>query len=119
MISDAKIAEMLLATAGIMSTAAARLGVNKSTICRRVQRSPVLQQALADASDRVLDLAETELFKSIQAGESWAVCFYLKCKGKHRGYVERSEITGAQGVPVMQVSDSVPDTELDKILNGT
>ena len=36
-------------------------------------------------------MAELSLFKAIQTGEAWAVCFYLKTQGKDRGYVERYE----------------------------
>ena len=36
------------------------------------------------------------------AGESWAVQFRLRTKAKHRGYVERTEVTGQDG------GDSVP-----------
>ena len=30
-------------------------------------------------------------------GEPWAVAMVLKTIGKHRGYVERQEVTGADG----------------------
>ena len=45
-------------------------------------------------------MAENSLFEAIRRGEAWAVCFYLKCMAKDRGYVERAELTGANGAPV-------------------
>jgi len=62
-----------------------------------------------------MDVAEAALLRAIQKGEAWAVCFFLKCKAKQRGYSERTEITGPAGKPV-QVA--VSETELDKIIAG-
>src|SRR4029450_2769461 len=45
-------------------------------------------------------MAENSLYEAIRRGEAWAVCFYLKCMAKDRGYLERAELTGAKGAPV-------------------
>ena len=47
-----------------------------------------------------LDVAETALLAAVAKGEAWAVCFYLKCKGKARGWTERAEVTGPGGGPL-------------------
>ena len=39
-----------------------------------------------------LDFAESQLHKQIQNGEVSSTIFYLKTKGKKRGYIERQEI---------------------------
>jgi len=39
------------------------------------------------------------LFENIRDGKTSETIFYLKTKGKNRGYVERQEITGADGMP--------------------
>lgn len=117
-VSDEQIEKALRATGGFYSLAAQRLGCSDKTISRRVEKRPKLKTALAEICDKKLDVAEASLMKAIANGESWAVCFYLKCKGKHRGYVERSEITGADGKSILSPAASVPDEELDKIING-
>jgi len=118
-VSDEQIEKALRATGGFFSLAAQRLGCSDKTVSRRVDKCPKLQAALTEICDKKLDVAEASLMKAVANGESWAVCFYLKCKGKHRGYVERSEITGADGKPILSPAADVPEAELDKILNGT
>ena len=76
---------------GLVSVAARRLGCHPETVRNYVKRHPTVAQALKDARDHTTDIAEQALFKAIQKGEGWAVCFYLKTQGKSRGYVERQD----------------------------
>jgi hypothetical protein len=39
------------------------------------------------------------MFKNIKKGKTSEMIFYLKTKGKKRGYIERQEVTGADGMP--------------------
>jgi hypothetical protein len=114
-LTEAQIADAIEKSAGIMSVAAERLGVDRSTICRRAQKSQRLRNVIDAATERTMDVAEAALLRAVQKGEAWAVCFFLKCKAKQRGYSERTEITGPAGKPV-QVS--VSEAELDKIIAG-
>jgi len=117
--TDTEIEEAIRKTGGLFALAAQRVGVSASTITRRVAKSARLQEAAREATDRQLDLAESALMKAIEAGESWAVCFFLKCKGKGRGYIERQEITGRNGGPIIgaAVTAELTDAELDAIIN--
>jgi hypothetical protein len=95
--TDAQIITALQASAGIMTAAARALGMERSSLWRRVSKSAKLTAGLQEARESVLDLAESSLLKGLQRGDPWATCFYLKCLGKHRGYVERQEVTGPNG----------------------
>jgi hypothetical protein len=107
-VNDEMIEKALRATGGFMSLAAQRLGCSYRTVLRRMNASPRLQQSMAEICDKKLDITEA----------GWAICFYLKCKGKQRGYVERQEVTGKDGAPIVALDAKVPETELDKIING-
>ena len=63
----------------------------------RIKRSPELREVAEQAAETLTDLAEQELYKLIKQGDKPAIIFYLKCKGKDRGYIERQELTGKDG----------------------
>lgn len=52
---------------------------------------------MENINERNLDYAESALLKLIKEGNATALIFFLKTKGKHRGYIERSELTGKDG----------------------
>ena len=117
--TDAQIVAAIESSGGIILVAAQKLGVNRQSLHRRITKSPRLVRAVQETRESVLDLAESGLIKALGKGESWAVCFTLKCLGKHRGFVERAEVTGADGGPV-RVSgvESLSDAELEAIARG-
>jgi len=59
-----------------------------------------------------IDFYENALDKNARAGNVSAQIFFLKCRAKHRGYVERTEVTGADGGPVALTREEVPDAAL-------
>jgi len=59
----------------------------------------------------MLDNAESVLYKAVLNGEAWAVCFFLKCQGKSRGYIERQETVAKEEIAevVTRVVRHAPD----------
>ena len=55
------------------------------------------KQAVEDAADKTLDLVEKALIKQIKNGSVQATTFYLKTKGRVRGYTERQEVDVTSG----------------------
>jgi len=47
--------------------------------------------AVRDTEDIALDFVESKLHQRIRDGSDAATIFYLKTKGKRRGYIERQE----------------------------
>lgn len=43
------------------------------------------------AEESLIDLAETQLFRNIREGKETSLIFFLKCKAKKRGYIEKQE----------------------------
>ena len=78
--------------AGIITLTAKALNVDPSTVLRWRKRSPVVAEMFREAKEAVLDLAEAKVLQAIRAGRTAECLFFLKCHGKHRGWIERSEV---------------------------
>ena len=96
------IADALRRNRGMVSSAARSLGCDRKTIDRACDRHPELREILDEEREVQLDRAELQLFQAIDGGHGWAVCFFLKTRGRHRGYSERIEHSepGGQSIPV-------------------
>ena len=85
---------------GIISTAAKILqaaygSCTPRTVRNYVKRHPRLVEVIEETVELNLDTAESQLMSLFANGNLEAVIFYLKTKGKARGYVERFEATGS------------------------
>ncbi len=94
-----EVAAALKDARGFVSVAARRLGCSDSTVRSYVERYATCKQAVTDAREAMIDLAEGKLYANINDGDNTAIIFFLKTQAKDRGYVERVEQTGADGGP--------------------
>lgn len=90
-----EVIQALVKSAGYISSAARTLGCSTQTIYNYLERFPEVAAAKFDIEERNLDNAELALMTKITSGDVTSIIFYLKTKGKRRGYVERQEIAGA------------------------
>ena len=86
--------ESLRSTLGVVTSACKQAGIARSTHYGWIKDDEEYAKEVEDVQDIALDFAETQLHKQIQDGEVSSTIFYLKTKGKKRGYVERTEIAG-------------------------
>ena len=96
-VTNTRMLEAVKKNGGAVYLAARELGCAPNTIYNRMKRVPSIKQAVEDARGEVVDYAEQKLRLAILNGEPWAIAMALKTIGKHRGYVERQEVTGADG----------------------
>jgi hypothetical protein len=96
-ITAAEIGPLITETNGNVAAIARRFGCARSTIQSRIDKSPGLKALLEDARQGMVDIAESALYKRIYEGDITAIIFFLKTRGKDRGYVERQEFTGKDG----------------------
>lgn len=86
---------------GNLSLVARKLGVSRTTVYRFMENKPTLQLALTDAREKMVDNVESKLYSKALDGDTTSMIFFLKTQGKSRGYVERQEVTGADGGAVI------------------
>ena len=85
---------------GMVYVAARLLNCAPQTVYNHLAKHRSLRDAQQQARGMMLDTAEVKLFSAIQNGEQWAIKFFLMTQGRERGYIERKELTGADGGPM-------------------
>lgn len=79
-------------TLGNISGTCKDIGIDRPTFYMWLKKDPEFKQMVEDVPEVRLDFAEQQLNKLIRADHPAAIIFFLKTKGKHRGYVERTEV---------------------------
>ena len=92
--------EALDKSLGIVSTAAKTAGIDRTTHYNWLKDDPEYKAAVDQIQESVIDFAESHLYKLIKEGNPAANIFYLKTKGKNRGYIERQEIEVSERKPL-------------------
>ena len=77
---------------GVVTSACKSVGINRSTHYEWMKTDEEYKKEVEDVENVALDFAESQLHKQIKEGNTAGTIFYLKTKGKKRGYIEKSEI---------------------------
>lgn len=99
--------EALEKSLGIVTTACKQVGISRQTHYEWMREDAEYKAAVDSIADIALDFAESKLHKSIENGSDTATIFYLKTKGKKRGYVERMEVdANVTNLPPITIPDA-------------
>ena len=94
--------EALEKTLGVVTTACKQIGIGRTQFYEWLKTDEEFRKQVEDIQNVALDYAESQLHKQIGDGSTAATIFYLKTKGKNRGYIERQEIQhdGGEGLRI-------------------
>lgn len=97
--------EALEKSLGIVTTACKQVGISRQTHYDWYNNDPDYKAAVESIADIALDFAESQLHKQIQNGEVSSTIFYLKTKGRKRGYAEKLNLSITEEQPLFPDSN--------------
>ena len=74
--------------------------ISWDAVDRLVHKYPEAEEAVKAEKEAMLDIAENNIFKEIVSGDTKTSKWYLRMKGKERGYVETQEVQLAKADPL-------------------
>lgn len=105
-----KFIEALREGRGIITYACQKIGISRKTYYDWYQNDSEFKMLADEVNDTTIDVVESKLLSAINEGNLTAIIFYLKTKGKKRGYVERTEHE-VNTNPFQELMESVTDEE--------
>ena len=88
-------------TRGIVTRAAKLVGITYKTHYEWMKIDPEYAERVKAVEFEKQDFIEDSLMNLIANGDTAATIFESKTINKNRGYIERKEVTGADGEPLM------------------
>lgn len=92
--------EMLKKTGGVIVKACESANVSRSQYYRWMEQDVEFRERVNEINEGMIDFVESKLMQQIQAGDTTATIFYLKTKGKNRGYIEKVQLDGKMDTDV-------------------
>lgn len=107
--------EALTKSMGIVTTAVKIAGVNRGQHYKWMQDDPEYKASVEEIAELPIDFAESQLHKKISEGDTTSIIFFLKTKGKKRGYIERQEFVHEIPQPpaIEVITTGVPFSDRD------
>ena len=99
---------------GVVTVACKKVDIPRSTYYKWLQDDKEFKKQVQEIENVALDFAESQLHQQISSNSTAATIFYLKTKGKMRGYTEKSEVdVTSGGKPITDIKIEVFDTGKD------
>ena len=96
---------------GVVTVACKQSGTPRSTYYKWLKEDEQFAKDVKEIENIALDFAESQLHTQMKDGSTSATIFYLKTKGKKRGYIERSELDLTSGDEPIKINVNINGTE--------
>lgn len=80
-------------TLGIVTPACKEVGISRDRFYHYCREDEEFKKAVDDIQNIQLDFVEGQLFRKIKEGSERSIIFYMKHRGRKRGYAESLDIT--------------------------
>lgn len=93
-----------------VSAMCSAIGCTRSAFYKWIEKDHKLAEMIDEAKEAIIDFAESKLIEHINDGDVTSLIFFLKTKGKKRGYVEKIE-QDLNINPFEKLMQELPDDE--------
>lgn len=93
-----------------VSVACAKKNISRQTYYNWKKNNSLFAQEVEHLEESLIDFAETKLMENIRDGKEASIFFFLKTRGKKRGYIETVE-NNVNVNPFEELMKSLPDVE--------
>ena len=90
---------------GIVTVACKNANCSRTEFYKWYNEIEDFKKEVDNITEQTIDFAENSLLKQIKAGDTTATIFYLKTKGRSRGYVEKVDVNNT-GTIVQVIVDN-------------
>ncbi len=94
---------------GVVTVACKQTNTPRSTYYKWLKEDEDFAKSVKEVENIALDFAESQLHTQIKDGSTSATIFYLKTKGKKRGYIERQDIDITTGNEPIKINIDLGD----------
>jgi hypothetical protein len=105
-----KVLEALKETLGIVTPACEKVGISRMTFYKWCREDEDFKMRVNEIDDIQGDFVENKLLEKIKSGSEKSIMFYMKYKGKKRGYTDSLDITSD--------GKSITEIKLIEVKNG-
>ncbi len=102
----------LLKNKGLIFLSCKRIGINHNTHYDWMKKDEEYNKAVVFILELQVDQIESKFLDNINEGNVQAQIFYLRTKGRNRGYIEKTEIESKN------VNLNLSDTKLNEVLDA-
>tara|TARA_R110000744_G_scaffold378850_1_gene495646 strand:+ start:25032 stop:25385 length:354 start_codon:yes stop_codon:yes gene_type:complete len=97
---------------GVVTEACKQAEIPRSTYYKWLKEDELFKEEVRDIENIALDFGESQLHKQIEDGNTSATIFFLKTKGKRRGYIERSELDLSSGDEPIKINLNIKGQDI-------
>jgi len=83
---------LLEINAGNVKLTCKKANISRAVFYQKMDSNCVFRNGVEDVREGLIDFVESQLYLNIKKGKEISTIFFLKTKGKKRGYVESQEV---------------------------
>lgn len=98
-----KVVEALEKSLGVITPACKEVGISRNCFYQWYREDEEFRREVDGVGEIALDFVENQLYKKIKEGSERSIIFYMRSKGKSRGYSDTIDIT-SQGDKITEIT---------------